>query len=117
MSEPPALPPLFAAMLRQARLPLPVAEHRFDTRPADKTARPKIPRGWRWDFCWPEAKLALECQGGVWSGGKHGRGSGVVKDMDKTSEGAAQGWRVIQVTPDALCTATTIDRIRRALDA
>lgn len=72
-------------------------------------------RGWRWDWAWYAEKVAIEVQGGVWSRGRHGRGSGIVKDMEKFSEGAALGWRVILVEPKNLKTEETLDLIKRAL--
>jgi len=61
-------------------LPLPVAEYRFD-----KTRR------WRFDFAWPEKKIALEVEGGCWIRGRHNRGSGYLKDLEKYNAAAAQG--------------------------
>lgn len=125
-NAPPALDPVFAAMLKKAGLPLPVREYRFDTRPADKTARPKLPRAWAFDYAWLpvdcipneyEPMVALEVEGGAWVGGRHTSGSGFTADMEKYSEAAAQGWRIIRVPPAKLCTPATIDLIRRALEA
>lgn len=56
------------------------------------------PRRWRFDFAWPEHKLAIEVDGGTWSGGRHVRGSGVEKDSEKYSTAAVLGWRVIRCT-------------------
>ena len=97
-------PAMFAALCKQSGLPKPESEVRFHPT-----------RKWRWDYCWPTHKLALEQQGGVWSGGKHGRGSGIVKDMEKYSNAAALGWRVILVTPSDLAKPETLDLIRTAL--
>jgi very-short-patch-repair endonuclease len=95
---------VFFALVKRARLPEPVTEHRFHPT-----------RKHRMDFAWPAHKLALEVEGGVWSGGKHGRGSGIVKDMEKSSLAAAQGWRIIRVTPSELCSEGTIQYIKDAL--
>ena len=73
---------------RLAGLGAPVAEHRFHPT-----------RKWRLDWAWVPQKIALEIQGGVWSGGKHGRGAGIVKDHEKLNAAQALGWRVIQLTP------------------
>ena len=56
-------------------------------------------RKWRFDACWPDVKVAVEIQGGVWIGGKHGRGSGIVKDYEKLNHGQIAGWIILQLTP------------------
>lgn len=47
------------------------------------------------DFAWIERKLLLEVQGGIWTGGAHARGKGIVRDHLKACRAAAQGWRVL----------------------
>lgn len=56
-------------------------------------------RKWRFDFAFPEHKVAVEIEGGVWSHGRHTRGSGFVKDCDKYNSAAILGWRVLRFTP------------------
>ena len=73
-------------------------------------------RKWRLDFAWPTHKLALEVEGGVWSGGKHGRGSGIVKDMEKSNGLACLGWRLLRVTPSELPSTFTALLVRDALE-
>lgn len=41
----------------------------------------------------------MEIEGGVWSMGRHTRGSGFVKDMEKYNAAASLGWRVFRFTP------------------
>jgi len=71
-----------------AGVPVPVAEYRFHPL-----------RRWRFDWAWPEQKIALEVEGGIWIQGRHSRGAGMVKDMDKYNTAATLGWRVLRVTP------------------
>jgi hypothetical protein len=119
----PAIPPLFRAALKAAGLPTPVAEYRFHPT-----------RKFRYDYAWPvnlvcrseagnefeaievNMPLALEQEGAVWVQGRHTRGSGFVKDMEKYNEAAALGWRILRVQPNQLCAKETMDLIRRALD-
>src|ERR1041385_1632066 len=46
------------------RLPKPTTEYRFAP-----------PRRWRFDFAWPEGRLALEVEGGSFVAGRHTRGT------------------------------------------
>lgn len=84
----------------------PVAEHRF---------HPK--RQWRfdWAFSPDDKKVALEVEGGVWTSGRHTRGSGFVKDMSKYNEAACLNWRVLRVQPQDLCTMDTVEMVKRCL--
>lgn len=56
-------------------------------------------RKWRFDFAFPLAKVAVEIDGAVWSGGRHTRGSGYVADAEKFNEALVLGWQVIRVVP------------------
>ena len=71
------------------RLPEPVTEYRFHPT-----------RLWRFDYAWPERRIALEVEGGIWSAGRHTRGSGFRRDMDKYNEAGRLGWRVFRYDTD-----------------
>lgn len=101
MSIPDALYPKLCA---QRGLPVPVPEYRFHP-----------VRKWRFDWAFPDHKLAIEVQGGVWSRGKHGRGSGIVKDIEKAAHAAALGWRILPVVPSQLAADSTFELLRSAL--
>ena len=102
----PAIPPLFRAILEAHGLPLPTPEYAFAKDDG---------RRWRLDFAWPAQRLALEVEGGVWVQGRHTRGSGFMRDMEKYNTAAAKGWRVIRCVPGDLCSFGTIDLINRSL--
>ena len=53
-------------------------------------------RKWRFDFAHPETLIAVEVDGGVWTGGRHTRGQGYVNDCEKLNAAAAMGWRVFR---------------------
>jgi hypothetical protein len=53
-------------------------------------------RGWRFDYAWPDSMVALEIEGGVYTGGRHVRGAGYEQDLDKYNEAALRGWKVIR---------------------
>ncbi len=54
------------------------------------------PRKWRFDFAWPNLRVAVELEGGVWTGGRHATGAGLVSDMDKYNAAASLGWLVLR---------------------
>ena len=43
--------------------------------------------------------VALEQNGGVWVGGAHGRGRGIIRDYEKLNLAQELGWSVGQFTP------------------
>lgn len=55
-------------------------------------------RKWRFDFYFPTHKIAIEIEGGTWSGGRHGRGAGMERDMDKYNYAAKLGIMVLRYT-------------------
>ena len=72
-------------------------------------------RAWRFDYGWREHRVALEVEGGAFTQGRHTRGAGFAEDVDKYSEAAALGWRIVRTLPKHLYDATTLDRLKRAL--
>jgi very-short-patch-repair endonuclease len=79
--------PMFLRMLQTLSTSW-TSEHRFHET-----------RRWRFDFARPDIKLAVEIDGGVWSGGRHSGGSGQIKDMEKNNAAIALGWQVLHFTP------------------
>lgn len=96
--------PDFRHVCKAQGLPMPEAEHKFHP-----------VRRWRMDWAWPDRKVALEVDGGVWIRGKHGRGSGIVKDHEKQNHAAALGWRILRVQPKDLLAPSTFEYVRSAL--
>ena len=82
-----------------------VKEHKF---------HPK--RKWRFDYAIPEHKIALEVEGGVWTGGRHIRAQGFLGDMEKYNTATLMGWRVFRTTPDDLYKMVTINLLRQAIN-
>lgn len=58
------------------------------------------PRRWRFDFALVEHRIAIEVEGGAFTRGRHTRGVGFVKDMEKYNAAAVAGWWVLRYTPD-----------------
>lgn len=67
-------------------------------------------RKWRFDFAFPDHKIAIECEGAVWVSGRHTRGAGFIKDSEKYNEAAIMGWRVLKYTTN------TVGNIKRDLE-
>ena len=68
-------------------LPSPAREFKFHPR-----------RRWRFDFAWPIYKVAVEVDGGIYSRGRHVRGSGFERDAEKRNAAVMAGWRVLHFT-------------------
>ena len=81
----------FLAICQAVGIPAPEAEYRFAP-----------PRRWRIDFAWPDQKLALEVEGGIWIAGRHNRGSGFLGDMEKYNTLAMMRWHLLRVTPSEI---------------
>jgi len=60
------------------------------------------PRRWRFDFAWPEQRVAVEIEGGVWSRGRHVTPQGFLKDLEKYNAAAALGWSVLRFAGEAI---------------
>jgi len=73
--------------IRWAGIKLPEREYRF---------HPK--RLWRFDFAWPESRIAVEAEGGIFVSGRHNRPSGMANDCEKYNAAALLGWKVLRYT-------------------
>ena len=60
-------------------------------------------RRWRFDFAYPQFMVAIEVEGGTWSGGRHIRPQGFENDCVKYNAAAKLGWTVYRVPP-SMCT-------------
>jgi len=83
----------FAHMCWKLGLPVPVREFRFS-----------YLRRWRFDYAWPDHKLALEVEGGIWrkGGGAHSHPLNIERDIEKYNDAALRGWRILRVAPEKL---------------
>lgn len=80
---------MFDKLCKAAGLPEPIAEYQFAP-----------PRKWRfdWAFIDEEIKIAIEIEGGSWSGGRHTRGKGFANDLIKYRAAVMFGWRLLRYT-------------------
>lgn len=74
-------------------------------------------RRWRFDFAFPEKDkmIAIECEGGVYSRGRHVRGKGFEDDCVKYNEATILGWRVLRATTAQVVDGQAIKWIERIL--
>lgn len=72
-------------------------------------------RKWRFDYAIPEHKIALEVEGGVWTGGRHTSPKGFLNDMEKYNTATMMGWRVFRTIPDELHSNATLQMLRSAM--
>lgn len=73
-------------------------------------------RKWRFDYAFPEHKIAIEVEGGVWTSGRHTRPQGFLGDMEKYNTATLMGWRVFRTTPNELVRMATINMLRDAIN-
>jgi hypothetical protein len=73
-------------------------------------------RRWRIDLAWPDARLAVEIDGGTFTGGRHVRGVGAEGDRQKRNELVLAGWRVLVFTSKINDDGRALDAISRALE-
>lgn len=97
---------VFLRALEVRRMPLPEREWKFEAK-----------RRWRFDYAWPNQMVALEVEGGVWTGGRHTRGAGFVGDMEKYNAATVAGWRVVRVVPGKLCASATVGMLESLLQS
>lgn len=89
--------------LEQLEFPKPVTEFRFHPE-----------RKWRFDIAWPDQKIALEIEGGVWIQGRHVRGKGYLSDLDKYNSASVLGWMVIRIDTSRIYTNMIVDMLQIA---
>lgn len=93
-----------AFLLKNSGFPPWEVEYRFDD-----------VRRWRFDFAWPDLKVAAECEGGLWSGGRHTRPAGFEGDCEKYDEATLAGWKVLRFTGKQIKSGYALDALRRAI--
>jgi len=86
-------------------IPTPAAEHRFHAT-----------RKWRFDFAWPDLKVAVEIEGGTWTRGAHSRGKHFEADCEKYNEAAIGGWTVLRVTTDMIDDGRAVTFVERMIE-
>jgi len=94
--------------LQLSTTPLPVAVREF---------RPLPPRRWKIDFAFPEQMIAVEVEGGTFSGGRHTRPMGFERDCDKYNSLTIAGWKLIRVTGSMVRNGEALQYVERMFAA
>ena len=84
---------IFEQILRKSIRIEPLKEHKFYNK-----------RKWRIDYAWPEQKLAIEVEGGIWINGGHNRGKIYKDNVEKYNELVLHGYDLLRFVPDNLLT-------------
>jgi hypothetical protein len=106
----PAVP--FETLCKAHGLPVPIPEYLFNT-----------DRRWRLDFFWPVIGLeplrglALEIQGGIFSGGRHVRGAAMLGEFEKIAASVSSGIPVVFCTPQQVQDGSAFAMVRGILTA
>ena len=95
---------MLALHIRALRLPEPEREYRFHPE-----------REWRFDFAWPDRRIAAEVEGGGWVYGRHHRPKGYEQDCEKYNAATLLGWRVLRFTPEMVRDGRAIRAIEDAI--
>ena len=97
----------FPVLCRLAGLPAPQAEYRFHPE-----------RKWRIDWAWPDQKVGLEVDGGIWipGGGRHTRGAGWLRDTEKLNTLAVMGYRMVRATPQQIADGSILPVLHQVLN-
>ena len=85
-------------------LPLPEREYRFAP-----------PRRYRADFAYPERKILVEVQGGIYTRGAHSRGTGLERDYEKINLAQLNGFMVFQFSRKMIESGEAITVLEKAL--
>ena len=93
-----------ALMIRAEGLPIPERQYKFHPT-----------RKFMFDFAYPDLMVAIECEGGVWTQGRHTRGQGFIDDCEKYNLAALFGWKVLRFTKSMIDDYTAIDMIKKAI--
>lgn len=83
--------------------------------PPEREYRFHPSRRWKFDFAWPQYKLAVEVEGGIWTLGRHTRPAGFEADCEKYNHATVAGWRVLRVTRKLINSGEAIAMIRACL--
>lgn len=82
-----------------------VSEHKFH----------KV-RKWRLDYFIPELKIGIELHGGVYTNGRHTRGTGFTEDREKMNEAMIAGIMILEFTSEQVKNGKAMVMIKSAIE-
>jgi len=79
-----------------------------------------MPRRWRFDFAWPDEMVAAECEGGIYSRGRHVRPRGFIQDLEKYNaaclpDKSGKSWCVLRFSQADIASGDALTLIEKAL--
>ena len=95
---------LFAQICERTAIPLPAQQFHF-----------AIGRDYRADFTWPDHRLLVEVEGGLWIGGKHAIALHEQRRQRRRCYAQALGWSIVEVSPPDVRSGVACDLIERWL--
>jgi very-short-patch-repair endonuclease len=91
--------------------------HQMDLPEPELEVRFHPERAWRFDLAWPACRLAVEVDGGVWTGGRHVRPVGFTEDCRKLNHAALLGWRILRFTTEMIESDEAVLLIEQAINS
>ena len=70
-------------------------------------------RKWRADFLISDTKILIEVEGGIWSGGRHTRGTGYIGDMEKYNAAAILEFQVLRFSTQQVKSGLAVQQIEQ----
>lgn len=74
-------------------------------------------RLWRFDFAIERLGIAIEIEGGIFTEGRHSRGRGYQRDLEKYNTATALGWRVFRFSVEDVLRGREIPILTYVLEA
>ena len=73
-------------------------------------------RRWRADFLITGTRILIEVEGGIFSNGRHTRGTGYTKDCEKYNWAASNNWLLLRFTTAQVQSGAALDAIVKTLE-
>jgi very-short-patch-repair endonuclease len=102
----------FLFQCRALQLPPVFAQWRFENSKHPNSAS----RKWRADFVFPDYKLLVEVDGGVWIRGAHGHPADIIRNMTKGNDAALLGFTVLHFTPAEVTSGHAVAFTQKVLE-
>ena len=83
--------------------------------PFEREVRCHPVRRWRLDFLVEGTKIAVEVQGGIWSGGRHTTGA-VEKEYEKENTALLMGYKILKVTAKHIRSGQALEWVETMLE-